>query len=117
MHIDVASDELTEAVTLLQGVASHMEQTFAQVGNRLGEGHGIFQELNGGLARLLQELSRTNIEGVPTALQDIAGRLNGLAEALPRESALLGRIGKSTAQASGLIKPLIKKIGMLGIIA
>ena len=95
MPVDIAADELTEAVTLLQGVASHMEQTFAQVGNHLGEGHGIFQELNGGLTALSQELSGTSIEGASTALQDIAGRLNGLAEALPRESALLGRIGSS----------------------
>jgi hypothetical protein len=117
MPVDIAADELTEAVTLLQGVASHMEQTFAQVGNHLGEGHGIFQELNGGLTALSQELSGTSIEGASTALQDIAGRLNGLAEALPRESALLGRIGESTAQASALIKPLIKQIGMVAIIA
>ncbi|MFW1581984.1 hypothetical protein ACEV7R_23430, partial [Vibrio parahaemolyticus] len=63
------------------------------------------------------ELSGAEIEGAATALQEIAARLSELARALPAESALLAMIGKSTTEASALLKPLFKHIGMITIIA
>ena len=108
---------VTEAVAAIEDVASHIEDTFAQVGNRLGRGHAIFQELNSGLASLSQELSGAKTEGASVALRDIAARLNDLADALPAESALLGSIGKSAAEVSSLLQPLFKQIQMITIIA
>ncbi|HMF67180.1 MAG TPA: chemotaxis protein, partial [Phyllobacterium sp.] len=108
---------VTEAVASIEDVASHIEDTFAQVGNRLGRGHAIFQELNSGLASLSQELSGAKTEGASVALRDIAARLNDLADALPAESALLGSLGKSATEVSSLLKPLFKQIQMITIIA
>jgi uncharacterized protein YukE len=117
MSIGASADTIIEAVASIEGVASHIEDTFAQVGNQLGRGHAMFQELNGNLAALSGELSGAKTEGASVALQDIASRLNELADALPAESALLGSIGKSAAEVSSLLKPLFKQIQMITIIA
>ena len=57
------------------------------------------------------------MEGASAALQDIAERLNDLAEALPAESALLGTLGERTKVASSLLKPLFKHVEMITIVA
>nr|WP_271596491.1 chemotaxis protein [Bradyrhizobium sp. CCBAU 25360] len=113
----VPANTLTEATTAIEDVSSRIEDVFARVGQQLGRGHLIFKELNQGLATLSGELSGAEIEGAATALQEIAARLSELAQALPAESALLETIGKSTAEASSLLKPLFKHIGMITIIA
>ena len=105
------------AIAAIESVSSRIEETFAQSGDRLGRGHAIFQDLNQALAALSGELSGAQIEGASQALHDIAGRLNGLAEALPAETALLGRVGKAATEASELLKPLFKHIQMISIIA
>ena len=99
---EIQVNTLADAVASVEGVSSRIEDVFAAVGHQLGRGHTIFQDLNQGLAALSQELSGAEIEGAAAALQEIAGRLNGLAEALPAERALLETIGKSTADASAL---------------
>lgn len=109
--------DVMSAVTSVEDVVSQIETTFAQVGNHLGRGHAIFQDLNGGLALLSDELSGAKIEGATTALHDIAAKLTGLAEVLPQESALLGAIGASASEASNVLKPLVKQIQMVMIIA
>lgn len=108
---------LTEAIVAIEDVSSRVEDVFARVGHELGRGHLIFKELNQGLAALSSELSGAEIEGAATALQEIAARLGELAQALPAETALLETIGKSTAEASALLKPLFKHIQMITIIA
>lgn len=108
---------LTEATAAIEDVSSRIEDVFARVGRELGRGHLIFKELNQGLATLSEELSGAEIEGAATALQEIAARLSELAQTLPAESALLATIGTSTAEASSLLKPLFKHIGMITIIA
>ena len=113
----VPASTLTEATAAIEDVSSRIEDVFARVGHELGRGHLIFKELNQGLATLSGELSGAEIEGAATALQEIAARLSELAQALPAESALLETIGKSTAEASSLLKPLFKHIGMITIIA
>ncbi|PDT87383.1 chemotaxis protein [Bradyrhizobium sp. Y36] len=113
----VPASTLAEATAATEDVSSRIEDVFARVGNELGRGHLIFKELNQGLATLSGELSGAEIEGAATALQEIAARLSELAQALPAESALLETIGKSTAEASSLLKPLFKHIGMITIIA
>ncbi|QIP05562.2 chemotaxis protein [Bradyrhizobium symbiodeficiens] len=113
----VPANTLTEATAAIEDVSSRIEDVFARVGHELGRGHLIFKELNQGLATLSGELSGAEIEGAATALQEIAARLSALAQALPAESALLETIGKSTAEASSLLKPLFKHIGMITIIA
>ncbi|WP_461624074.1 chemotaxis protein [Bradyrhizobium sp. 25ACV] len=113
----VPANTLTEATTAIEDVSSRIEDVFARVGHELGRGHLIFKELNQGLATLSGELSGAEIEGAATALQEIAARLSELAQALPAESALLETIGKSTAEASSLLKPLFKHIQMITIIA
>lgn len=113
----VSADTLTEATAAIEDVSSRIEDVFARVGHELGRGHLIFKELNQGLATLSGELSGAEIEGAATALQEIAARLSELAQALPAESALLETIGKSTAEASSLLKPLFKHIQMITIIA
>ncbi|UPJ60256.1 chemotaxis protein [Bradyrhizobium sp. 192] len=113
----VSANTLTEATAAIEDVSSRIEDVFARVGHELGRGHLIFKELNQGLATLSGELSGAEIEGAATALQEIAARLSELAQALPAESALLETIGKSTAEASSLLKPLFKHIGMITIIA
>lgn len=111
------ASSLTDAVAAVEDVSSRIEDVFARVGHELGRGHIIFKELNQGLAALSGELSGAEIEGAATALQEIAARLSELARALPAESALLAMIGKSTTEASALLKPLFKHIGMITIIA
>jgi len=113
----VPTNTLAEATAAIEDVSSRIEDVFARVGHDLGRGHLIFQELNQGLATLSGELSGAEIEGAATALQEIAARLSELARALPAESALLETIGKSTAEASSLLKPLFKHIQMITIIA
>ena len=111
------SADVMGAATSVESVVSQIEDTFAQVGNHLGRGHAIFQDLNGGLALLSDELSGAKIEGASAALQDIAAKLTGVAEVLPSESALLGAIGASAGEASRVLKPLVKQIQMVMIIA
>ncbi|SFN62965.1 hypothetical protein SAMN05216573_11758 [Bradyrhizobium sp. Rc3b] len=113
----VPANTLTEATAAIEDVSSRIEDVFARVGHELGRGHLIFKELNQGLATLSGELSGAEIEGAATALQEIAAQLSELAQALPAESALLETIGKSTAEASSLLKPLFKHIQMITIIA
>jgi chromosome segregation ATPase len=114
---DFSSADVMTAATSVEDVVSQIETTFAQVGSHLGRGHEIFQDLNGGLALLSDELSGAKIEGATTALHDIAAKLTGLAEVLPQESALLGAIGSSANEASNVLKPLVKQIQMVMIIA
>jgi len=110
-------DTVKTAIASIEEVSSRIEEAFAQAGHRLGRGHAIFQDLNQALTALSGELSGTEIEGASKALHDIAARLNGLAEALPAETALLGRLGKAATEASELLKPLFKHIQMISIIA
>jgi uncharacterized phage infection (PIP) family protein YhgE len=111
------ADLISAATASIEGVSSRIEEAFAQAGGRLGRGHAIFQELNQALTALSGELSGAQIEGASQALHDIAERLNGLAEALPSESALLGRLGSAATEASDLLEPLFKHIQMISIIA
>ncbi len=113
----IPASTLTEAIVAIDDVSSRIEDVFARVGHELGRGHLIFKELNQGLAAVSSELSGAEIEGAATALQEIAARLDELAQALPAETALLEMIGKSTAEASALLKPLFKHIQMITIIA
>ena len=113
----IPTDTLAEAIAATEDVSSRIELVFARVGHELGRGHLIFKELNQGLAALSSELSGAEIEGAATALQEIAARLSELAQALPAETALLETIGKSTTEASALLKPLFKHIQMITIIA
>jgi hypothetical protein len=117
----ISSDDHTgtiaAAVASIEDVSSRIEDSFAKVGNHLGRGHALFKELAGALTELSREMSGAEIEGASTALQDIAGRLNALAEALPAESALLARIGEDAEAASAQIAPLFKHIQMISIIA
>jgi ABC-type transporter Mla subunit MlaD len=113
----IPAHTVSESITAIEDVSSRIEDVFARVGQELGRGHIIFKELNQGLATLSDELSGAEIEGAATALQEIAARLSELAQALPAESALLAAIGNSTAEASSLLKPLFKHIGMITIIA
>lgn len=113
----VPANTLTEAIAAIEDVSSRIEDVFARVGHELGRGHLIFKELNQGLATLSGELSGADIEGAATALQEIAARLSELAQALPAQSALLETVGRSTAEASSLLKPVFKHIQMITIIA
>lgn len=115
--IATPAGNLTDAIAAVEDVSSRIEDVFARVGHELGRGHIIFKELNQGLASLSGELSGAGIEGAAIALQEIAARLSELARALPAESALLAMIGKSTTEASALLKPLFKHIQMITIIA
>ncbi len=117
MATDALGDTAAAAVASIEGVASHIETAFSQIGGHLGRGHTIFLELNDGLASLSQEFSGAGIEGASAELRDIALKLNRLAEALPFESALLGGIGESATQASSLLKVLVKHIQMITIVA
>lgn len=117
MSVGGPAETITEAVASIEDVSSRIEDMFAGTGNHLGRGHSIFKELNGGLTALSGELSGAQIEGASAALQDIAGRLSSLAEALPAESALLGSLGGGAKAASSLLQPLFKHIQLITIIA
>jgi hypothetical protein len=103
-------DTAATVVTAIEHVGQQVEHVFAEVGGHLGTAHTIFAELNSDLNSLSDELSGSKIEGASVAFQDIAARLSRLAEALPAETALLGGIRASAAQASTLLKHLIKHI-------
>src|ERR1700687_4085120 len=106
-----------EAVASIEDVANRIEDVFAKVGGDLGRAHTIFEELNSGLSSLAQELSGSKIERASDAFRDIAERLRGLAETLPAETAVLGTIGTSAAQASIFLRDLVKHIHMITVIA
>src|SRR6201996_7046071 len=117
MSVATETDAITAAINSIEDVSSRIEETFAEAGGRLGRGHAIFQELNQALTALSGELSGAQIEGASQALHDVAERLNGLADALPTETALLDRLGKAATEASDLLEPLFKHIQMISIIA
>jgi hypothetical protein len=117
MSVPAGAAPIHFAITAIEDVSSRIEETFAKVGHQLGRGHAIFIELNQALTALFAELSGAQFEHASQALHDIADRLNGLAEALPTESALLGSLGKAATGASELLKPLFKHIQMISIIA
>jgi hypothetical protein len=112
-----AGDSISSAIAAVDDVSSRIEETFAKAGHQLGRGHAIFMELNQALTALSGELSGAQFEHASEAMHDIADRLNGLAEALPAESALLACLGKAATGASELMKPLFKHIQMISIIA
>jgi len=111
------TDAIAAAVGSVEKVSSRVEEAFAGVGQQLGRGHAIFQDLNQALTALFGELSGAEIEGASQALQGVAERLNGLAEALPAETVLLRHLGKTASEASELLNPLFKHIQMISIIA
>jgi hypothetical protein len=117
MTIACLPDLAAEAITAIERVEGRVEQVFAEVGGHLGAAHGIFAELNSGLGSLSGELSGAKIEGASVVFQDVATRLRGLAEALPAETALLAAIDASTANASTLLKHLLKHIHLITVIA
>jgi hypothetical protein len=117
MALPDAGDSTSSAIAAIEDVSSRIEETFAKAGNQLGRGHAIFMELNQALTALASELSGAQFEHASEALHDIADRLNGLAQALPAESALLASLGKAATGASELLKPLFKHIQMISIIA
>lgn len=117
MSRSAAAKSADAATSAVENVSSRIEETFAGAGHQLGRGHAIFQDLNQALTALCAELSGAQIEGASAAIQDVAERLNGMAEALPAESALLDGLGKAAAEASNLLKPLFKHIQMISIIA
>lgn len=117
MPIDASAVMVRDAIASVEEVGSHIEDIFVQVGDHLGRGHTIFQELNDGLALLSRELSGAEIEGASSALQSVAAKLVGLADSLPHESELLGVIGTSAAKAAMVLKPLVKQIHLIMIIA
>jgi hypothetical protein len=110
-------DVIPAAVTSIAGVSSQIEDSFAEIGDRLSQGHRIFKDLEAGLIVLAQELSGTGIESASQALQNIADRLNDVAQALPAEAALLGDIGEQAKQASAILKLLSGHIQMITIVA
>ena len=115
--MSAAEDRTHSAIAAIEDVSSRIEETFATAGHQLGRGHAIFMELNQALTALSGELSGAQFEHASEAMHDIADRLNGLAEALPAESALLAWLGKAATGASELLKPLFKHIQMISIIA
>lgn len=117
MSNNVSLDMVLTAIAAIEEVSSRIEESVAAAGQRLGRGHAIFQGLNQALSALAEELSSSQIESASAALHDIAERLNGLAEALPAESELLGRLDKVAVEASGMLKPLFKHVQMISIIA
>ncbi|WP_315701787.1 MULTISPECIES: chemotaxis protein [unclassified Bradyrhizobium] len=114
---DMMTDASAAAVTAIADVSSRIEEAFAEVGDRLGRSHAVFKELEGGLSVLSRELSGGRIEGASQALQDIADRLNAVADALPAEAALLANIGEEAKQASAVLKLLSGHIQTITIVA
>jgi len=117
MPINLLRELATDGITCIEQVGGRVEDVFAQVGGQLGMAHDMFAELNAGMESLSDELSGTKMEGASTAFQDIATRLQELADSLPAETAILGSIGASAAHASTLLKQIIKSINLIGVIA
>jgi methyl-accepting chemotaxis protein len=106
-----------DAVASIEDIGGRIEHAFAEVGGHLGRTHTIFSDLNSGLSSVSEELSGPEIEDACVAFQDIAGKLLGLAYKLPLETALLEGIGSSAAQASLMLRQLLKHIHMVTVIA
>jgi hypothetical protein len=117
MSVAACPEIATDAVRTIEKVGDQVERVFAEVGGHLGTAHEIFGELNSGLNSLSDELSGAKIEGASIVFQQVASRLRGLADALPAETALLRTIGTSAAQASILLKHLMKHIHLITVIA
>jgi hypothetical protein len=108
---------IAKVMSSIAGVSSRIEESFAEIGDRLSQGHRIFKELEASLVVLAQELSGTGIESASQALQNIADRLNDVALALPAEASLLGDIGEQAKQACAILKLLCSHIQMITIVA
>jgi hypothetical protein len=108
---------VTRAIASIEDVASHIEEAFAQVGDHLGRGRALFDELNAGIASLAVELSGAEIADASAALQHIAAKLTALVDVLSSEGVLLGAIGASAGEASAALRPLVKQTQMVMIIA
>ncbi|MGJ4892352.1 chemotaxis protein [Bradyrhizobium sp. HKCCYLRH3099] len=110
-------EAIRTSLAAIDDVSSYIEETFLQAGQRLGRGQAIFQELNHDLAALASGMSGTEIEQASSAVRDIANRLDRLAQALPAETALLGRLRQSAAEAAGQLRTLFKHVQTISIIA
>src|SRR3954453_17904210 len=99
-----SANTIAAALAAIGDVASHVEETFAQVGSHLGQGHGLFEELNGGLTALSAELSGATVAGAAAALEEIAARLTRLVDVMQAEGGLLGAVGKSADEAATVLK-------------
>jgi hypothetical protein len=110
-------DAISTAVAAAEDISSRIEESFAKAGQQLGRGHTIFKGLSQALAALSEELSGAQIEAATEALHNISDELNGLAQALPAERALLAGLGLAAAEVSELLKPLFKHVQMVAIIA
>lgn len=116
-HSTHSANTIAAALGAIGDVASQVEAAFAQVGSHLGEGHALFEELNGGLGALSLEMSGATIASASTALDEIAARLTKLVDVMHAEGGLLGVIGASADEAAAVLKPLVKHIKMVMIIA
>ncbi|MGO4712807.1 chemotaxis protein [Bradyrhizobium sp. 2TAF24] len=110
-------DTAAGARSAVAAVTVRIEDTFARVGDHLGRSHGIFEGLQRDLAAISTQLSGADMESASTALQAIAERLTGLADALPRQSVALKAIGEGCSDIALLLQRLVKSIQMVAVIA
>lgn len=117
MSMDRMADVAVGAAATVAAVTARIEGTFADVGDRLGRSHAIFEGLQRDLAAIAAQLSGADMESASTALQAIAERLTGLADALPQQSAWLKNIAGGCGDIAGLLLRLVKSIQMVAVIA
>ncbi|MEW6640391.1 MAG: chemotaxis protein [Pseudomonadota bacterium] len=106
-----AARSATTAVTV------RIEDTFARVGDHLGRSHAIFEGLQHDLSAIATKLSGADMESASAALQAIAERLTGLADALPQQSVWLKTIGGGCGEIAIQLQRLVKSIQMVAVIA
>jgi exonuclease VII small subunit len=96
---------------------SSIEGAFLRVGDGLGRGLEIFDQLNGSLSSLSQELSGGSVATATASLAALSRELVSVSEHLPQDSATLKELVESNAQVSVRLVRLIDNMRMMGILA
>lgn len=108
---------IAEPIAAIAAMVSGIEGVFGEAGSDLSKGYAVYDDLNRGLVSLTHVVSAEQLDSVSGGLRHIADRLRTSAEALPREGALLVDIAARNAEASALLRRLVKNIKMVTIIA
>jgi hypothetical protein len=115
--MSTSNDMLNRLTTSLSDSARQIDQTFANVGDRLGRGLSIFDTLNQSLTALSGELAGSDMEAARDALLGLANDLRILSEGLPHETRTLQDIATHSTEASQALGRLLEHMRLIAILA
>jgi len=112
-----SQDQLVRLTATLETSARQIDLTFAQAGERLGEGLTLFEGLKDRLSVLSGELSGTGIAEAGTALAGLAAELRRLSDSLAGETGALRTLATHSNAASQSLERLLTHMRLITILA